>query len=156
MTGARALTIGLLCGVLGTSVLCAGDLSRYRKFQLGMNLPAVVKLVGMNPSEARVIHQRPELIQELDWQPGRYPGSSPRCGPVKSILFSLGFNAQSGEYEDLVKAGVLDPTKVVRLAVQNASSIAALMLTTEALVCDTPEKKKEAAASGPGGHDMYD
>jgi len=68
----------------------------------------------------------------------------------------FGFNAQSGEYEDLVKAGVLDPTKVVRLAIQNASSIAALMLTTEALICDTQEKKNDAAGAGPGGPGMYD
>ena len=68
---------------------------------------------------------------------------------------NFGFNAETGEYEDLVKAGVLDPTKVVRLAAQNASSIAALMLTTEALICDLPEKKKETASPG-GGHEMYD
>ena len=68
---------------------------------------------------------------------------------------NFGFNAQTGEYEDLVKAGVLDPTKVVRLAAQNASSIAALMLTTEALICDLPEKKK-APAGGPPGGEMYD
>jgi len=71
---------------------------------------------------------------------------------------NFGYNAQSGEYEDLVKAGVLDPTKVVRLALQNASSIAALMLTTEALICDKPEKKKEGAGmpGHGGGGEMYD
>ena len=71
---------------------------------------------------------------------------------------NFGYNAQSGEYEDLVKAGVLDPTKVVRTALTNAGSIAALMLTTEALVAEIPEEKK--AAPMPGGHgggmgDMY-
>jgi chaperonin GroEL len=70
---------------------------------------------------------------------------------------NFGFNAFSGEYEDLVKAGVLDPTKVVRTALQNAGSIAALMLTTEALVSELPEKKEAPAM--PGGHggmgDMY-
>jgi chaperonin GroEL len=65
---------------------------------------------------------------------------------------NFGFNAQSGAFEDLVKAGVLDPTKVTRTALQNAGSIASLMLTTEALVCDIPEEKKEAAGGGPGGH----
>ncbi|MBM3813458.1 MAG: chaperonin GroEL [Acidimicrobiia bacterium] len=59
-----------------------------------------------------------------------------------------GFNAASGDFEDLVKAGVIDPTKVARTALQNASSIAALMLTTEAMVCEIPEKK---AAPAPGG-----
>jgi chaperonin GroEL len=63
---------------------------------------------------------------------------------------NFGYNALTGEYEDLVKAGVLDPTKVVRTALQNAGSIAALMLTTEALVSEIPEDKK--AAPMPGGH----
>src|SRR3954466_3312126 len=65
---------------------------------------------------------------------------------------SFGYNAQSDKFEDLVKAGVLDPTKVTRTALQNAGSIAALMLTTEALVCDIPEKQQESPAGGPGGH----
>ncbi|MFZ0979600.1 MAG: chaperonin GroEL [Candidatus Acidiferrales bacterium] len=63
---------------------------------------------------------------------------------------NYGYNAQSGEYEDLVKAGVLDPTKVVRTALTNAGSIASLMLTTEALVSEIPEKKE--APMGGGGH----
>ena len=62
---------------------------------------------------------------------------------------NFGFNAETGEYEDLVKAGVIDPTKVARTALQNAASIASLMLTTEALICEIPEKK---AAPMPGGH----
>jgi chaperonin GroEL len=71
---------------------------------------------------------------------------------------NYGYNAFSNEYEDLVKAGVLDPTKVVRTALQNAGSIASLMLTTEALVSEIPEEKK--APAGGGGHgggmgDMY-
>jgi chaperonin GroEL len=63
---------------------------------------------------------------------------------------NFGFNAQTGQYEDLVAAGVIDPTKVTRTALQNAASIAALMLTTEALVAEIPEKKP--AAPMPGGH----
>ena len=70
---------------------------------------------------------------------------------------NFGFNAFNGEYEDLVKSGVLDPTKVVRTALQNAGSIASLMLTTEALVAEIPEKKEAPAAPGHGGGmgDMY-
>jgi chaperonin GroEL len=65
---------------------------------------------------------------------------------------SFGFNAESGEYGDMVKAGVIDPAKVTRLALQNAASIAGLMLTTEALVAEIKEdEKKGAAAGGPGG-----
>ena len=64
-----------------------------------------------------------------------------------------GYNAATGNYEDLVKAGVIDPTKVVRSGLQNAASVATLLLTTDALVSDTPEsKEKEAAAAAGGGH----
>jgi chaperonin GroEL len=69
---------------------------------------------------------------------------------------NYGFNAFSNEYEDLVKAGVLDPTKVVRTALQNAGSIASLMLTTEALVAEIPEKKEAPAPGGHGGGGMGD
>ena len=63
---------------------------------------------------------------------------------------SFGFNAESGEFTDLIKAGVIDPAKVTRLALQNAASIAALMLTTEALIADINEK--EAAVTAGSGH----
>ncbi|OQB16363.1 MAG: 60 kDa chaperonin [Candidatus Omnitrophica bacterium ADurb.Bin205] len=61
---------------------------------------------------------------------------------VKDEKGSFGYNAETGEYTDLIKSGVIDPVKVVRLAIQNASSIAGLMLTTEAVVCELPEKEK--------------
>jgi chaperonin GroEL len=64
---------------------------------------------------------------------------------------NYGFNADTDEYEDLVAAGVIDPTKVTRTALQNASSIAALLLTTEALVCEIKEEEKPAPAGPPGG-----
>jgi chaperonin GroEL len=64
---------------------------------------------------------------------------------------NFGFNAESGEYTDLVKAGVIDPAKVTRLALQNAASIAALMLTTEVLVADIKEEEMKATAAGGGG-----
>jgi chaperonin GroEL len=67
-----------------------------------------------------------------------------------------GFNAETGEYVDLVKAGIVDPAKVVRSALENAASIAATLLTTEAAVCDLPEKKEKfAMPPGGGGGDMY-
>jgi chaperonin GroEL len=68
----------------------------------------------------------------------------------------FGFNAQSEKYENLLEAGVIDPTKVVRFALQNAASVAGLMLTTEAMITEKPEKKK-ASAMPPGGmgEDMY-
>jgi len=64
---------------------------------------------------------------------------------------NFGYNAQTGKFEDLVKAGVIDPTKVARTALQNAGSIASLMLTTEALVSEIPEEKKEPAMPHGGG-----
>src|ERR1700758_4434453 len=75
---------------------------------------------------------------------------------LESKEANYGFNAFSNEYEDLVKAGVLDPTKVVRTALQNAGSIASLMLTTEALVAEIPEKKEAPAPGGHGGGGMGD
>ena len=73
---------------------------------------------------------------------------------VREMKDDEGFNALTDNYEDLVKAGVIDPTKVVRSALQNASSIASLLLTTEALVCEIPEEKKERAAGGGRGGGM--
>ncbi|MGH3560952.1 MAG: TCP-1/cpn60 chaperonin family protein, partial [Mycobacterium sp.] len=70
---------------------------------------------------------------------------------VRHLKAGHGLNAQTGEYEDLLKAGVADPVKVTRSALQNAASIAALFLTTEAVVADKPEKEKPAM---PGGGDM--
>ena len=72
---------------------------------------------------------------------------------VKGKKDNEGFNAQTEKYEDLIKAGVIDPTKVVRTALQNAGSIASLLLTTEALIAEIPEDKKEAAMP-PGGGGM--
>jgi chaperonin GroEL len=76
---------------------------------------------------------------------------------IESKDANYGFNALTAQYEDLVKAGVLDPTKVVRTALQNAGSIASLMLTTEALVAEIPEKKEAPMPGGHGGGmgDMY-
>jgi chaperonin GroEL len=64
---------------------------------------------------------------------------------------NFGFDAESGDYGDMVKAGIIDPAKVTRLALQNAASIAGLMLTTEALVAELKEDEKKAPAGGPGG-----
>jgi chaperonin GroEL len=75
---------------------------------------------------------------------------------VKASKNAQGFNAATLEYEDLVKAGVIDPTKVVRSALQNAASVAGLMLTTEALIAEAPKKKSapSAGAGGGGGQDF--
>ncbi len=70
---------------------------------------------------------------------------------VKGLKGALGFNAQTEEYEDLLEAGILDPTKVVRSALQNAASVASLLLTTEALIAEKPEEKTGGGGGGGGG-----
>ena len=64
---------------------------------------------------------------------------------------AYGFNALTEEYEDLIKAGVIDPTKVTRTALQNAASVAGLMLTTEAMIADLPKKEDKGMPAGMGG-----
>ena len=72
---------------------------------------------------------------------------------VKEKKGAFGFNARTDQYEDLIKAGVIDPTKVARFALQNAASVAALMLTTQCMVADKPEEKGGGGMPGmpPGG-----
>jgi chaperonin GroEL len=73
---------------------------------------------------------------------------------VKNSKGATGFNAQTEEYEDLVKAGVIDPTKVVRSALQNAASVASLLLTTDCMVAEKPEDKPAGPPGGGGMPDM--
>ena len=72
---------------------------------------------------------------------------------VRGFEGAKGFNAATGQYEDLVVRGIIDPTKVTRSALQNAASVAMMVLTTEGLVTDLPEEKKEAPAMPHGGMD---
>ncbi|PYQ08781.1 MAG: chaperonin GroEL [Acidobacteria bacterium] len=76
-------------------------------------------------------------------------------GKVRELKGEEGFNALTDEYENLVDAGVIDPAKVVRSALQNAASIASLLLTTEAIVCEIPEDGEKTPAGMPGGGGMY-
>jgi chaperonin GroEL len=69
-------------------------------------------------------------------------------------VLTRGFDAESLEYVDMIEAGIIDPTKVERVALQNAASVASLLLTTEALITDLPEEKSAAAPAMPHG-DMY-
>jgi len=70
---------------------------------------------------------------------------------VKSGKGAFGYNAETGEYEDLIKAGIIDPTKVTRFALQNAASVAALLLTTEAMIAERPKEKEDMPAGMGGG-----
>jgi chaperonin GroEL len=99
-----------------------------------------------------------ELIRRAAEEPARwiahnagFEGSIVASKVRESKERDYGFNAQTETYEDLVKAGVIDPVKVVRAALQNAASISSLLLTTEALVAELPEKEKAAAPAMPGG-----
>ncbi len=74
---------------------------------------------------------------------------------VKEMKQDMGFNALTEKYDDMIKMGILDPTKVVRTALQNASSIASLLLTTEGLVAELPEEEKAPKYPTPPGGDMY-
>ncbi|MBN1853500.1 MAG: chaperonin GroEL, partial [Pirellulales bacterium] len=77
------------------------------------------------------------------------------CEKVSEAKGPIGYNAATGEYEDLVKAGVIDPTKVTRTALQNAASVAILLLTSDALIAEMPKEEK-GGGPGPGAGDMDD
>jgi hypothetical protein len=85
----RFLGFSLAADPLSSPSIVEPDLSRYRQFQFGMNLLALAKQADLKPSEARVIHQRPAVIQELEWRPLRSLSSSPRADPVKDVLFTF-------------------------------------------------------------------
>jgi chaperonin GroEL len=77
------------------------------------------------------------------------------CERVAEAKGNTGYNAATDTYEDLVKAGVIDPTKVTRTALQNAASVATLLLTSDALIAEKPKKEKKAAGGHGGDYDMY-
>ena len=87
----RSLTIVIFCSVLWTPLTHAQDLSRYRDFQFGMNLPSVAKQADIKQSDARAVHQRPAIIEELEWRPQSFLRTSPQAqgDPVKDVLFSF-------------------------------------------------------------------
>jgi chaperonin GroEL len=117
-------------------------------------LPALEKLKVNGGEKFGVDIVRRALEEPLRWivQNGGWEGSIV-VNKVREGKDAFGFNAQTGIYEDLLQAGVIDPTKVARFALQNASSVASLMLTTEAMVAERP-KEKEEAGSGASGHGM--
>jgi hypothetical protein len=85
----RSFVISIVLAALSMPLVYAQDLSGYRGFQLGMNLPAVAKQADMKPSEAKVIYQRPAVIQELEWRPQSSYSSSAQGDPVEEVLFSF-------------------------------------------------------------------
>ncbi len=124
------------------------------------SIPALDKLLKDEKDLPQDVRIGIELTRRAIEEPARWIATN--AGKEGSIIVAQvkaasepdhGYNAQDDKFENLVEAGVIDPTKVVRTALQNASSIAALMLTTEAIVAEIPEKKKEALA--PPGMDDY-
>jgi len=73
---------------------------------------------------------------------------------LENDSYDYGFDAQTGDYKDLVAAGIIDPTKVVRTALQDAASVASLLITTEAMIAEKPEKKAPPGPPGGGMGDM--
>src|SRR3974390_2792769 len=115
-------------------------------------LPAIEAVKGANDDEVigvDIIKRAVEYPTKHLALNGGYEGSVV-VQEVKKRKGNEGFNAATGDYEDLVKAGVVDPKKVTRTALQNAASIAGLLLTTECLITEIPEKEKPAPM--PGGH----
>jgi hypothetical protein len=89
MINTRSFVISIILAMLSTPLIHAQDLSSYRGFQLGMSLAAASKQAKINPSEAKVIYQRPAVIQELEWRPGSFSDSSAKADPVQEILFGF-------------------------------------------------------------------
>jgi len=122
------------------------------------SIPALDNLKLTDPDEQIGIEIIKRVLEEPCRQIAENAGQegSVVVERVKKEGTNIGYDALVGEYKDLVEAGVVDAKKVMRLALQNASSIAGLMLTTEALIADIPEKEKAPAypSGGPGG-DMY-
>ena len=122
-------------------------------------LPAIDSVKGANTDEqlgVEIVKRAVEWPAKWLANNGGYEGSVV-VQEIKKRKGNEGFNAATGDYEDLVKAGVVDPKKVTRTALQNSSSIAGLLLTTECLITEQPEKEKPAAGGdhhGPGGMDM--
>lgn len=119
-------------------------------------IPALDKLKVKDPDEQVGVNIVKRALEDPLRQIANNSGveGSVIVEKVKASTKSIGYNAATDKLEDLVQAGVIDPTKVVRIALENAASIAGLMLTTEATVTEKPEKKELAPPMPPGG-DMY-
>ncbi|HEY7240239.1 MAG TPA: TCP-1/cpn60 chaperonin family protein, partial [Burkholderiales bacterium] len=111
------------------------------------------KLSGDNPDQEAgikiVLRALEQPLREIARNAGEEP--SVVINKVVEGKANFGFNAQTDQYGDLVEMGVLDPTKVARFALQNAASVAGLMLTTDAMVAELPKDEKPMGGGGMGG-----
>ncbi len=117
---------------------------------------AVEKMRGGTDDEktgrALVVKALEEPIRQIAYNAGYEGGVI--VEKVRELTGNMGFNAATGEYEDLIKSGIADPAKVTRSTVQNAASIAAMLITTEALIAEKKEDKPLPAMPDPGGMDF--
>ena len=113
MINIRNVAVSIFWVMLSVSFIHAQDLSGYREFQFGMNLPAIAKQAGLEPSAAKVIHKRPELIQELTLQSPFSRSSSPQADSVQTTLFSF----YNGELSRIVVS--YDPYKTKGLTAED-------------------------------------
>jgi len=113
-----------------------------------------VELVGEEKMGANIIRRALEEPMRQIANNAGFEGSVV-VQKVMEAKGSFGFNAETGKYEDLMDAGIIDPTKVARFALQNAASVAGLLLTTEAMIAEKPEKKKAQAMPPMPSEDMY-
>ncbi len=112
-------------------------------------------LPGDQKSGVRIIQKSlEEPLRQIAYNAGLEGGIV--VEKVKAMKGSQGFNAATDEYEDMLKAGIIDPTKVTRFALQNAASVAGLLLTTEVMIADMPEEKKNMPGAGGMPHGMDD
>jgi chaperonin GroEL len=106
------------------------------------------EVIGVNIIKRALEEPLRQIANNAGWE------GSIAVEKVKEMKQDMGFNALTEKYEDMIKSGILDPTKVVRIALQNAASIAGLLLTTEGLVSEIPEEEKGPKYPTPPG-DMY-
>jgi len=116
-------------------------------------LKAVEKLSAHNDDQAHGIKILTRALEEPLRQIVANAGDDAAVvlNRVREGKSNFGYNAANGEFGDLIELGILDPTKVTRLALQNAASVAGLFLTTEASVAEAPKEKSRAAANAPPG-----
>jgi hypothetical protein len=113
MINVRILAIAVFWAVLSAPSIYSQDLSRYREFQFETGLPAIAKQAHLKPLDARAIHQRPVVIQELTWEAQGFPSSSPGSDSVKNILFSF----YNGELFRMVVT--YDPDRIAGLTAED-------------------------------------
>ena len=127
----RNLSRAAVTAILTLGMMSAKDLSSYRNFQLGTDLPTVAKQIGALPSRAKVIHSRPALIQELEWRPQPL-GRSSEAEPAKEVVFSvydgqlfrIGISYDRYETEGLTTADFIDAISVTYGVPTTTSAIA--------------------------------